>query len=703
MGSYISSAAKTPQVAANGIVISFDKPPILIEDLVYIQLRPLLTQLGWSISWFAESGSIVAVKRETTITFKLNSIFIDVNGLTYNIGKPVRVEEGSAFFSPQSMADLLGIETVWNSFSSTLHIKSTLSMYILDELSSGKLTYEGGTVPSDIQGNGSLERGDELFYKGEFKNNKLAGIGAVYNFGKLIYKGLFQNNLPNGNGIYYYPNGDTYKGGFKDGLREGHGSLTLQGTIVYEGLWIAGSKEGIGKLYTASGLKEYEGELLAGVRNGYGVQYDKNGKRIYSGNWLNNVKHGFGKAFDSTTGKIVYSGNWSNNVRSDKGTKYYAYKSTIYTFDDFGNVSKEAVEKEAVDYFEVIYKDRIEISSRMSLRYIGDIDEEGLPHGKGSIGYPALDSSIEAGLLQHTQYYYHGDFDHGKLLGKGILLDSNEEVIYNGDVVDGKREGNGKVYRDKQLIYDGAIHNEIYNGNGTSYVNNKKSYEGNWVNGIQNGQGIQYDVNANKIFSGTWQHGTIVGQGKSYDPNTGRLTYHGEWSNNQRKGLGTSYSYSKGYLYTTDNTTLVNTVILKEKVYMVDGTFDGDQVSPTRTLIYVGDLNAIGLPNGQGSIGTPKKNVAALREADYYYSGQFSLGKATGKGKILDSNQIVIYDGEVVDGKRQGSGQAFANGKLQYDGAYKNDQRNGFGILYDVDGLTMIYLGNFINDLPAIE
>ena len=151
--------------------------------------------------------------------------------------------------------------------------------------------------------------------------------------------------------------------------------------------------------------------------------------------------------------------------------------------------------------------------------------------------------------------YYEGDLSDNIPDGKGILYLSNGEIKYEGNFVNGKKQGLGTYYFDKDFYviesgeklyfrkgdyYKGQWSNNAMNGKGTLYlkdgsvkyegdfVNNKLTgkgkyyfktggyYIGQILNNKQHGKGIMYDENGNKIFEGNYIEDKKEGEGKYY-------------------------------------------------------------------------------------------------------------------------------------------------------------------------------------------
>lgn len=73
------------------------------------------------------------------------------------------------------------------------------------------------------------------------------------------------------------------------------------------------------------------------------------------------------------------------------------------------------------------------------------------------------------------------------------------------------------------------------------------------------------------------------------------------------------------------------------------------------------------------------------------------IGSFSCSGRIM-IDKTIYYDGHLVNGKYHGNGLLYNNGKLVYNGNWKNDERYDHGIEYDLDG-NILYDGNWINNL----
>ena len=149
--------------------------------------------------------------------------------------------------------------------------------------------------------------------------------------------------------------------------------------------------------------------------------------------------------------------------------------------------------------------------------------------------------------------------------GRMKLYDSKtNELLYDGECLNGKRNGKGEEYRNGKVIFEGEYLNEKRNGKGKEYYDNERiKFEGEYLNGkIWNGKGYnknsefqfrikggrgfvkEYYENGRLKFTGDYSNGTRNGKGKEYNYD-GRVIFEGEYSNGERNGKGRIYYFGK--------------------------------------------------------------------------------------------------------------------------------------------------------------
>ena len=125
-----------------------------------------------------------------------------------------------------------------------------------------------------------------------------------------------------------------------------------------------------------------------------------------------------------------------------------------------------------------------------------------------------------------------------KLLKKG-------ESGYQGEMVNGKKEGKGTYLFKNGDKYEGYWKNNKMEGKGVYQSNDGAKYDGDWVGGKKEGQGIYYYSNGAR-YEGSWVQNKMEGKGIFYYKNGDK--YDGEWKNSKKEGYGIYY-YSDGSKY----------------------------------------------------------------------------------------------------------------------------------------------------------
>ena len=159
---------------------------------------------------------------------------------------------------------------------------------------------------------------------------------------------------------------------------------------------------------------------------------------------------------------------------------------------------------------------------------------------------------------------YDGQLKNGKKNGNGVLEFSNG-LKYDGCWKDDKRHGHGIQYygnsknqeeskfaiMDNQVAdykgdyYDGNWEDDKRNGYGIFYYSNGEKYDGNWKDHKYNGKGTCYYPNGNK-YDGEWKDYEYNGKGTYYFAEGGR--YDGQWVDSKYDGHGILY-FSNGSKY----------------------------------------------------------------------------------------------------------------------------------------------------------
>ena len=133
--------------------------------------------------------------------------------------------------------------------------------------------------------------------------------------------------------------------------------------------------------------------------------------------------------------------------------------------------------------------------------------------------------NIRSALIYKNIFSYIRDkktlkiINHNKTLQNKINIDFNLYMIYSGKYVEYLGEGIVRIfdaYNNNDIIYEGEYSDGKKNGKGKEYVFNKLKYEGEFLKGKRNGKGKEYDDDDNLEFSGEYLNGKKW-NGKGYD------------------------------------------------------------------------------------------------------------------------------------------------------------------------------------------
>ncbi|MDI1243534.1 MAG: hypothetical protein PSX80_16610 [bacterium] len=166
-----------------------------------------------------------------------------------------------------------------------------------------------------------------------------------------------------------------------------------------------------------------------------------------------------------------------------------------------------------------------------------------------------------------TGHTYEGDFVNGKREGRGVLLFKSGGVYtgqfvndlpngkgkktsisgdtYEGDFVNDKFVGNGTYTFKAGHVYTGQFVNDIANGNGKLRYSNGEIYEGDFVNSKLQGKG-KFIYASGDTYEGDFVDGKRVGQG-IFTFKNGQV-YVGQFSDGLRNGKG-KFTFSDGSTY----------------------------------------------------------------------------------------------------------------------------------------------------------
>ena len=573
--------------------------------------------------------------------------------------------------------------------------------------------YDGDWKNDKPNGHGIFtyaEGGTRRYYDGEWKDGKKCGQGKMVFTNGNCYEGEWKNDVRDGHGVYTNSFNNIYDGEWKNDKENGQGTFTY-----FDGKqWIGESKDN--KFWTGSGFlhyynannevmkKTYEGELKEGQYHGHGVLSYEYGA-VYDGEWVEGKREGTGAYTyaDEGENKRTYVGEWENDVPKHG---VFTNKSKETYEGDFNGWSFEGHGIKRYDD-KTVYDGEWKNGKRDGIgtftyfdgkQWVGEFKDGNKWNGSGFLHYYS-----KGELLKKT---YEGEMKGGEYHGHGVLS-YEDGAVYDGEWVEGKREGTGAyTYADEgenKRTYVGEWENDVPK-HGVFTNKSKETYEGDFNGWSFEGHGIKrYDDKA--VYDGEWKNGKRNGIGTYVygDEGENKRTYVGEWKEDRMEGKGL-FTYRDKSTYEGDFVDWkkqghgVYTYSSSHDVY--DGEWQNGNENGQGTYTYfdgkqwVGEFKDGKKWTGSGFLHYYSKGEL-LKET---YEGEMKEGQYHGHG-VLRYEDDAVYDGEWKNGKRDGIGTYVygdeGENKRTYVGEWKEDRMEGKGLFTYRDKST--YDGDFVN------
>ena len=552
--------------------------------------------------------------------------------------------------------------------------------------SGGELCSAGGDCPFERENKLIIESGGSVYYYfGGTENDKRNGFGrTIMPDGKTAYEGGYLDDKRDGFGVYYYRSGRLcYAGVWKQNRREGLGAaFSSSDGSVFVGRWNNNQSIGAGASFSGEGKLVYAGKANGGKRDGAGITpasdgwfvgkyrngeylgtgtlFDEDGNLLYCGGYDSGKRTGDGIEYNPD-GTILYKGQWKNDRRHGEGILYLKEGGTLSGQFRAGKANGNCTLTDKNG--RIIYT-----GSYMNDTYNGTgriwREDGGYAEGRFVDGEP---TGIFNEYDSQKHLLYCGEWNDMHRNGKGVAYE-NGEKLYEGSFVSSQYHGEGKLYENGQLVYAGTFDKGRKHGFGIEFCGDDIVYQGMWENNRKCGCGILYDdglpryagcfkddmregrINEisgrNIIRRSIYENDKLVYMCE-YDENGG-LKYYGSVSGGQRSGMGCLFGdscekefegiFKAGkpekpmHVFVRELAELPQCKQLHNTEYELFRSAPEyiieKQIGPG---IYTGRIKG-GIPNGCGT----------MLYFDHRYTGEFSDGKATGKGIIYtrDGSEI---------------------------------------------------------------
>lgn len=244
----------------------------------------------------------------------------------------------------------------------------------------------------------------------------------------------------------------------------------------------------------------------------------------YSGQWEAGKAHGVG-TYTHPNG-VIYEGQWLNGKANGEGT--YTRPSVVTKPLQVGA--------------------RVIAWHKAGGRRAAQVKEV-LPNGKYVLSWDDgntqdLQKTAADMTLEETEMVYTGQWVEDRQTGEGgeVWKDpsSGKESRYEGEYLDGKKHGHGKVMWSNGDSYEGQFENDVIHGHGRYKWKDGRMYDGGWANNERMGSG-KFDWPNGVSYEGEYINNKRYGEG-TYRFQDGR-EYNGQWHDGKQQGSGCYKSF----------------------------------------------------------------------------------------------------------------------------------------------------------------
>lgn len=115
------------KVQLNGLDLTFDVPPQLINSRTMVPMRKIFEELGALVEWNEETQTIIAVKDDNVIIMQIGSDIITVNGEKVALDSPPTIIEGNTLVPIRAVAESFNADVQWEEESQIVIITTIVS------------------------------------------------------------------------------------------------------------------------------------------------------------------------------------------------------------------------------------------------------------------------------------------------------------------------------------------------------------------------------------------------------------------------------------------------------------------------------------------------------------------------------------------------------------------------------------------------
>lgn len=113
------------QVYVDGKALSFDQPPVIIEDRTLVPMRGIFQALGSEVVWSEPTQTITSTRGSDTVVLKIGDTGLYKNGqLVYSMPVPAKIISDRTLVPIRAISEAFGAEVAWDGVTYVVSIVS---------------------------------------------------------------------------------------------------------------------------------------------------------------------------------------------------------------------------------------------------------------------------------------------------------------------------------------------------------------------------------------------------------------------------------------------------------------------------------------------------------------------------------------------------------------------------------------------------
>ncbi len=120
----ITAQDETISVILDGSALSFDVPPMLVNDRTMVPVRAIFTALGAEVDWDEESQTAVSIRDGITIRIQIGNALMEVDDTSVPLDAPAMLVNDRTLVPLRAISETFGVTVDWQGETNTVILTS---------------------------------------------------------------------------------------------------------------------------------------------------------------------------------------------------------------------------------------------------------------------------------------------------------------------------------------------------------------------------------------------------------------------------------------------------------------------------------------------------------------------------------------------------------------------------------------------------